>query len=941
MMTGDVSYRRCAIMKMKYMFRISVVLLSIVMVFAMIPGVSSADEQRALSGESADEHHIMLQSEQAAGLTPAKDGTLLAKLVDEIGGADGLYGEGLNGFDMFDHLGYVYLGWRTTGGIWQNQVIGDYIMSNLKAAGYATTDDNVEAPYGTKPASDRSSSTDDDYAWEIQYQGTDNKDLGDTWDPEYASLQVQLVNAAGQPLDDAEGDRLAKDVGGEWWGYNPTTEVYQKNFARLFGLNYSSDIAALPTTSEKLLKMRDVLLTSKIERDKRTTVDDYEYIKRNSIGEPNKEAVLNKRTRLAWNSSFTDPAGTDPAEAAGLDGEIVYVGEIITMSENSEGIPNEDLAGKIILTDSSMYRGCYYAERVGAVGAASKRSVHSFLCPKDESGNILEPWYDSSRYAEGYEVDQSYDLMKEGRPIVEWQFSNKQYDSLRALLDRAKKINAEVKSEEEKVKVTGRQIAIGDIYPMTKTEGGKGAGQAVAIAEVKGSVHPEKRVMICAHVQEPGCGDNATGVAALLDMAVKYKKLVDSGKVDRPKCTVTFMWGDEMNMASFWMDGHAEEKANLICAIDMDMTGQDPEKTGGVMRIEKTPDPSVTYSYTRDGVPWNEPDEEIPSPANPYYDKTYSNRFDEGFVRLPDSDTLWGTNGAYDIFNQGWYLNDLYMYVTNTVIDRHDSKFQVDVCPYEGGSDHSEFLEENIPALLTWHFTDYTYHTSSDTLYMASPRELESVGITSLVCALMMCGSCTDADAAADILGAVKEAGLKRMDAEAVNTDHHLVYAKAGHSTVKNAFAEEKEVLSAWGAWYDEAISSVATLFDGTSETLNTAIRKARAEMKARTDKSLSYAEKVLGPAREKEVKNVKLKSKNRRITVSWKKTAGVTGYEVSYKLKSAKKYKVLKKTKKLKVVTKKLKKGKKYSFRVRAYTKKSGWTVYGLYSKAKTIKCK
>jgi hypothetical protein len=97
----------------------------------------------------------------------------------------------------------------------------------------------------------------------------------------------------------------------------------------------------------------------------------------------------------------------------------------------------------------------------------------------------------------------------------------------------------------------------------------------------------------------------------------------------------------------------------------------------------------------------------------------------------------------------------------------------------------------------------------------------------------------------------------------------------------------------------------------------------------------------VLGPAREKEVKNVKLKSKNRRITVSWKKTAGVTGYEVSYKLKSAKKYKVLKKTKKLKVVTKKLKKGKKYSFRVRAYTKKSGWTVYGPYSKAKTIKCK
>ena len=119
-------------MELKYKSRIGIVLLSIVMVFAMMPGVSSADEQGALPGESADEQKMKLQTEPKAGLTPAKDGTLLAKLVDEIGGADGLYGEGLNGFDMFDHLGYVYLGWRTTGGIWQNQVIGDYIMSNLK-----------------------------------------------------------------------------------------------------------------------------------------------------------------------------------------------------------------------------------------------------------------------------------------------------------------------------------------------------------------------------------------------------------------------------------------------------------------------------------------------------------------------------------------------------------------------------------------------------------------------------------------------------------------------------------------------------------------------------------------------------------------------------------------------------------------------------------------
>ena len=33
---------------------------------------------------------------------------------------------------------------------------------------------------------------------------------------------------------------------------------------------------------------------------------------------------------MAWNSCFTDPAGTDPADAVGTDGEFVYVGNVNT-----------------------------------------------------------------------------------------------------------------------------------------------------------------------------------------------------------------------------------------------------------------------------------------------------------------------------------------------------------------------------------------------------------------------------------------------------------------------------------------------------------------------------------------------------------------------------------------------------------------------------------
>lgn len=774
-------------------------------------------------------------------------GSCTEQLICQLGGEDGLYKQGLNGFDMYDYLGYVYMGWRTTGGIWQNHIINSFIMNELSEAGYETSGDNVEAAYGTKPESDRSDQTDNDYAWTIQYQGTEKMDLGLTWDPEYSSLQVQLVREDGTPIEDEEASRLAENVGGKWWGYNPETEVYQKSFAEEFGMDYEKDIDSLPDTGERVKAMHDKLMSSDVERDLRTSVDDYQYIARSSIDQLNKEAVLNKRTRLAWNSCFTDPAGTDPKEAAGLDGEIIYIGTVNEYEgTNSEGIEPETLAGKILLTDSSMESGFSYADEVGAVGVASKEAVESFLCPKDENGTILLPWYDSSRYSESADLKYAAQMSSLGTPVIEWQFSNQQYDSLKALLERAKQINEEAASETDRVKVTGRQIVIGQIYPMTKTEGSPGVGQAVAIAEVKGSVHPEKRIIICAHVQEPGCNDNATGVADLLEIATAYKQMVDAGKIERPKCTITFMWGDEMNMADYWLDGHPEEAKHLIGALDLDMTGEDPEKTGGVMRLEKTPDPSAIYGYTEDAVPWAEPDPMVASLSKPYYDENYKSTQDDSFVRLPDSHTLWGQSFVGSRFQRGWYLNDLFLHSADTVSKSHDTDFRVDVCPYEGGSDHSVFLYRQIPAVLTWHFTDYVYHTSSDTLYMASPREMESVGITTLATALLIGDSCDNNAYALQILKVTEEAALTRMETEKINTEHHLKYELAGNGTPEEALANETEVLKAWGDWYAKALESVETLVDEPSGELTDAIASSKEKLASRVQAGLDYAEKLL-----------------------------------------------------------------------------------------------
>lgn len=256
-----------------------------------------------------------------------------------------------------------------------------------------------------------------------------------------------------------------------------------------------------------------------------------------------------------------------------------------------------------------------------------------------------------------------------------------------------------------------------------------------------------------------------------------------------------------MNLATLWLNSHPDEKTKVISALDMDMVGEDPDKTGGVMRIEKTPDPSAKYNYTLDTLPWE---------TDSYYDETFADP-DGQFIRLPDSHTLWGAGSYEGMFQEGFFLNDLYMYAAQGVINYHDSGFRVDVCPYEGGSDHSRFLAQNVPALLTWHFTDYTYHSSVDTLNMSSAREMENVSITTMATALMIANATDGNEALAlEILGTVMMAALDRFDMEQANTENHRIYTLAHGKDFAAALANEKEVLQAWADWYKEALASPA-----------------------------------------------------------------------------------------------------------------------------------
>ena len=316
------------------------------------------------------------------------------------------------------------------------------------------------------------------------------------------------------------------------------------------------------------------------------------------------------------------------------------------------------------------------------------------------------------------------------------------------------------------------------------------------------------------------------------------KKMIDDGTLERPERTLTFMWGDEMQMATCYMNSHEAEKEKIVAVLNLDMTGEDPDKTGGVMRIEKTPDPSAIYNYTLDTLPWED---------GKGYDDTFKDTSGE-FVRLPDSHTLWGAGSIKGMFQEGFYLNDLYMYATQNVIEHHDSTFRVDVCPYEGGSDHSRFLAQNIPALLTWHFSDYTYHSSVDTLNMSSATEMENVGITSLSAALMMADT-TDSNQAnaAEMLAEVQKAAMDRFEKEQQNTLNHQIYAKGNGGDYAQALEDEKVVLKAWHDWYQEALLSVEdSLLESPSAEYKELRAQYQLELELRYDQAVKFAEEMI-----------------------------------------------------------------------------------------------
>lgn len=162
--------------------------------------------------------------------------------------------------------------------------------------------------------------------------------------------------------------------------------------------------------------------------------------------------------------------------------------------------------------------------------------------------------------------------------------------------------------------------------------------------------------------------------------------------------------------------------------------------------------------------------------------------------------------------------------------------------------------------------------------------------------------------------------------------------------TGTSAYGDSSKYEAASWKVYEEALAaawSVLADSSASAEQLTAASQKLQSAIAA-LKPAATPAPEVTKPGKVKlsTVRNIK----GKKARLVWKKASKADGYEIFRATKKKGKYKkvaVINKPKKVKYLTKKLKKGSTYFFKVRAYRKVNGQKVYGSWSNVKSVKIK
>ena len=240
---------------------------------------------------------------------------------------------------------------------------------------------------------------------------------------------------------------------------------------------------------------------------------------------------------------------------------------------------------------------------------------------------------------------------------------------------------------------TDNQIVL---HAKVKAEVGPGQWTVVS-GVIPGTDSASGEIVYSCHLdhERPGANDNGSGCVTIPESARVLARLIGSGALPRPKRSLRFVWGPEVEGTMAYISRHPEIRGRLRANVHMDMVGGDPFKNKSMLHVTGTPW-SLPSFVTDVGAALADV---IRAGAARY----------AGSGDAPEAAVIENRAGEPGTRNQ----------------------FLADVTPYSAGSDHDDYDSSTIavPSLYLCDWPDIYIHTDHDTLQQIDPTKLRRVAL--------------------------------------------------------------------------------------------------------------------------------------------------------------------------------------------------------------------
>jgi aminopeptidase YwaD len=112
----------------------------------------------------------------------------------------------------------------------------------------------------------------------------------------------------------------------------------------------------------------------------------------------------------------------------------------------------------------------------------------------------------------------------------------------------------------------------------------------VVTATIPGRERPGEEVVLTAHLchESAGANDNASGSAAILEVARALQSAIARGTLSPPRRTIRFLWLPEIAGSQAWLVRHPEAARATVAGIHMDMVGGLLSTTHGTFHLSRS-----------------------------------------------------------------------------------------------------------------------------------------------------------------------------------------------------------------------------------------------------------------------------------------------------------------------------------------------------------------